>query len=74
LIECIFIQTIGGFLPKLYLLIGKILEKKHTIHIEHDNHNMRHHLARMSRCAKVVSKQEAMVHVFLISENLVTFN
>jgi insertion element IS1 protein InsB len=37
----------------------------YTQAIERDNSNTRHHLARMTRKTKVVSKSEAMVHASL---------
>lgn len=58
---CIF-YTDGwkGFrkvLPKNRHVIGK----DHTTTIERDNSNTRHHLGRMTRRTKVVSKKEEMV-------------
>jgi len=44
-------------LPKSRHIIGKA----HTIDIEHDNSNTRHHLARFTRKTKVVSKKVSMV-------------
>jgi insertion element IS1 protein InsB len=38
-----------------------IIGKAHTIDIEHDNSNTRHHLARFTRRTKVVSHKEYMV-------------
>jgi insertion element IS1 protein InsB len=38
-----------------------VIEKKHTITIEQDNSNTRHHLARFTRRTKVVSKKAFMV-------------
>ena len=35
--------------------------KTHTVAIERDNSNTRHHLGRMTRRTKVVSKKEEMV-------------
>jgi insertion element IS1 protein InsB len=45
-------------LPKERHMIGKA----HTHVIERDNSNIRHHLARMTRRTKVVSKSQDMVH------------
>ena len=42
-----------------------IIGKKHTIDIEHDNSNTRHHLGRFTRKTKVVSKKEYMVDLTL---------
>lgn len=44
-------------MPKERHVIGK----KHTVTIEWDNSNTRHHLARMTRRTKVVSRSEDMV-------------
>ena len=48
-------------LPKEHHIIGK----KHTITIEQDNSNTRHHLGRMTRRTKVVSKCEKMADTIL---------
>ena len=42
-----------------------IIGKSHTIDIEHDNSNTRHHLGRFTRKTKVVSKKEYMVDITL---------
>jgi insertion element IS1 protein InsB len=42
-----------------------IIGKAHTIDIEHDNSNTRHHLGRFTRRTKVVSKKEFMVDLTL---------
>jgi len=42
-----------------------VIGKAHTIDIEHDNSNTRHHLGRFTRKTKVVSKQEYMVDLSL---------
>jgi insertion element IS1 protein InsB len=39
--------------------------KTHTIDIEHDNSNTRHHLGRFTRRTKVVSRTERMVDLTL---------
>ena len=39
--------------------------KKHTVTIERDNSNTRHHLGRMTRRTKVVSKSEPMIDASL---------
>ena len=39
-----------------------VVGKAHTTAIERDNSNTRHHLGRMTRRTKVVSKKEAMVN------------
>jgi insertion element IS1 protein InsB len=48
-------------LPKERHIIGKA----HTHASERDHSNTRHHLARMTRRTKVVSKSEAMIHASL---------
>jgi IS1 family transposase len=42
-----------------------IIGKAHTIDIEHDNSNTRHHLGRFTRRTKVVTQKEDMVDVSL---------
>ena len=42
-----------------------IVGKSHTVMIERDNSNTRHHLGRMTRRTKVVSKKEEMIHASL---------
>ena len=42
-----------------------VIGKEHTATIERDNSNTRHHLGRMTRRTKVVSKLEHMVDVTL---------
>ena len=42
-----------------------VVGKAHTIAIERDNRNTRHHLGRMTRRAKVVSKKPYMVDASL---------
>jgi len=42
-----------------------IIGKAHTITIEQDNSNTRHHVARFTRKTKVVSKSSAMVDMTL---------
>ena len=39
--------------------------KQHTVAIERDNSNTRHHLARMTRRTKVVTRCEAMIDTSL---------
>ena len=59
--ECIFYtddwEAFAKVLPKERHVIGKA----HTVAIERDNSNTRHHLGRMTRRTKVVSKKEEMV-------------
>ena len=48
--------------------------KKHTVDIEHDNSNTRHHLGRFTRRTKVVSQKEFMVDLTLRIWQAVTTN
>jgi len=42
-----------------------IIGKEHTVCIERDNSNTRHHLGRFTRRTKVVSRKESMVDLTL---------
>jgi len=42
-----------------------VIGKGHTIEIERDNSNTRHHLGRFTRRTKVVSRKESMVDLTL---------
>ena len=42
-----------------------VIGKAHTIDIEHDNSNTRHHLGRFTRRTKVVSQTKSMVDLTL---------
>jgi IS1 family transposase len=56
-------------LPKDRHVIGKA----HTVAIEQDNSNTRHHLGRFTRRTKVVSKRDTMVDTSLkLWKNLTT--
>ena len=63
--NCIFYtdnwDAFANVLPPERHVIGKA----HTIDIEHDNSNTRHHLGRFTRRTKVVSKSETMVDLTL---------
>ena len=50
-------RAFAKVLPKDRHVIGKV----HTTTIEQDNSNTRHHLGRMTRRTKVVSKKEEMM-------------
>ena len=58
---CIFYtddwDAFANVLPQERHIIGKT----HTVAIERDNSNTRHHLGRMTRRTKIVSKKEEMV-------------
>jgi insertion element IS1 protein InsB len=63
--DCIFYtddwKAFSDVLPSERHVIGK----EHTVTIERDNSNTRHHLARFTRRTKVVSKMEYMVDLTL---------
>ena len=65
LTECIFYtddwDAFAQVLPKERHLTGK----SHTHTMERDNSHTRHHLARMTRRTKVVSKSAEMLHASL---------
>ncbi len=62
LTDCIFYtddwDAFAKVLPKERHVIGK----SGTVAIERDNSNTRHHLGRMTRRTKIVSKKEQMVY------------
>ena len=51
-----------------------VIGKRHTVDIERDNSNTRHHLGRFTRRTKVVSKKEFMVDLTLRIWQAVTAN
>ena len=59
---CIFYtddwEAFKKVLPEERLVVGK----RGTVAIERDNSNTRHHIGRMSRRTKIVSKKEEMVN------------
>lgn len=59
--ECVFYtdrwEAFAEVLPPERHVVGK----EHTVTIERDNSNTRHHLGRFTRRTKVVSKLESMV-------------
>jgi insertion element IS1 protein InsB len=63
LTACVFYtddwDAFAAVLPKGRHIVGKA----HTVAIERDNSNTRHHLARMTRRTKVVSRSEEMVNM-----------
>jgi len=63
--NCVFYtddwDAFSKVLPKKRHIIGK----SHTVTIEQNNSNTRHHLGRFTRRTKVVSKSTKMVHVSL---------
>jgi insertion element IS1 protein InsB len=73
--KCIFYtddwDAFSKVLPKERHIVGK----KHTVAIEQDNSNTRHHLGRFTRRTKVVSKSDVMVDTSLnLWKNLTTPN
>jgi insertion element IS1 protein InsB len=60
--SCVFYtggwSSFSEVLPKERRIIGK----SHTVIIERDNSNTRHHLGRMTRRTKIVSKSERMIN------------
>jgi insertion element IS1 protein InsB len=61
LIHCIFYTDDWYAFAKVLPPERHIVGKAHTILIEQDNSNTRHHLGRMTRRTKVVSKKAEMV-------------
>jgi insertion element IS1 protein InsB len=61
MIHCIFYTDDWDAFAKVLPPERHIVGKAHTILIEQDNSNTRHHLGRMTRRTKVVSKKAEMV-------------
>jgi insertion element IS1 protein InsB len=59
--DCIFYTDDWDAFTKVLPPERHIIGKAHTVTIERDNSNTRHHLGRMTRRTKVVSKKVAMV-------------
>lgn len=51
--------------PRLLPAERHRIGKTHTVTIEQDNSNTRHHLGRFTRRTKVVSKQDEMINLSL---------
>jgi IS1 family transposase len=62
LTNCIFYTDDWDAFTKILPTQRHVIGKKHTIAIEQDNSNTRHHLGRMTRKTKVVSKKAEMVY------------
>jgi len=60
--NCIFYTDDWDAFAKVLPVDRHIIGKAHTTTIEQDNSNTRHHLGRMTRRTKVVSKKEEMIH------------
>jgi len=58
---CIFFTDAWDAFAKVLPPERHIIGKDHTVTIEQDNSNTRHHLARFTRRTKVVSKSDTMV-------------
>ena len=63
--DCIFYTDDWDAFAKVLPPERHVIGKTGTITIEHDNSNTRHHLGRMTRRTKVVSKKEFMVNASL---------
>jgi len=61
LTECIFFTDDWSAFAKVLPKDRHVIGKSGTIAIEQDNSNTRHHLGRMTRRTKVVSKTKEMV-------------
>ena len=61
--NCIFYTDDWNAFAKILPPKRHIIGKTHTIDIEHDNSNTRHHLGRFTRRTKVVSQLEHMVDI-----------
>jgi insertion element IS1 protein InsB len=72
--NCIFYTDDWDVFAKVLPPERHITGKAHTIDIEHDNSNTRHHLGRFTRRTKVVSKKEFMVDLTLRIWHAVTTN
>ena len=60
--NCMFYTDDWDAFAKVLPADRHVIGKAHTVAIERDNSNTRHHLGRMTRRTKVVSKKEAMVN------------
>ncbi len=58
---CMFYADDWDAIAKVLPKDRHIISKTHTVSIERDNSNTRHHLGRMTRRTKIVSKKEEMV-------------
>jgi insertion element IS1 protein InsB len=65
LTNCVFYTDDWDAFAKVLPPERHIIGKAHTVAIERDNSNTRHHLGRFTRRTKVVSKKEEMVHATL---------
>jgi insertion element IS1 protein InsB len=65
LTDCTFYTDNWEAFAKVLPSERHIVGKKHTVTIERDNSNTRHHLGRFTRRTKVVSQKEFMVDLTL---------
>lgn len=63
LTDCTFYTDEWDAFAKVIPKERHVIGKSGTVTIERDNSNTRHHLARMTRRTKVVSKKEEMVNI-----------
>ena len=61
--NCVFYTDNWEAFSKVLPPERHIIGKAHTIDIEHDNSNTRHHLGRFTRRTKVVSQSEHMIDI-----------
>ena len=60
--NCTFYTDDWAAFAKVLPADRHVIGKQHTVTIERDNSNTRHHLGRMTRRTKVVSKKVKMIH------------
>jgi insertion element IS1 protein InsB len=60
--NCIFYTDGWDAFAKVLPSDHHVIGKAHTTTIEQDNSNTRHHLGRMTRRTKIVSKKQEMIH------------
>ncbi len=65
LTECVFYTDDWAPFAEVLPEDRHIIGKQHTVTIEQNNSNTRHHLGRFTRRTKVVSKKESMVDLTL---------
>ena len=65
LTQCIFYTDDWNAFSQVLPPERHVIGKAHTIDIEHDNSNTRHHLGRFTRRTKVVSREQHMVDLTL---------
>jgi len=63
--DCTFYTDDWDAFAKVLPSERHVIGKTHTVDIERDNSNTRHHLARFTRRTKVVSKKDEMVDLTL---------